>query len=283
MVAGMIETTTTGKSEQKQIFVLVFAHPDDESMFFLPTIRWLIDAKETVWFLCLTTGNYDGLGKIREKEMEEAGKLLGVSKVIVRNDHGSNAAAHDVPMVDHPSQRFDKTVVANTIRESLLNNNNGGSNQRFVLITFDAKGVSGHVNHTDVYRGVVHLMEDQERQRKESRTSNDNCDACFTEAWYLESEPNLLVKYVPLMSWILLLATWLLSPKLRSTLTLTTNSNNDTTELYETRIFRMHDPSLNWAAMTTHRSQFVWYRRLFVVFSCYTYYNKLLCKKVPNR
>jgi len=282
----MIETTTTGKSEQNQVFVLVFAHPDDESMFFLPTIRWLIDAKETVWFLCLTTGNYDGLGKIREKEMEEAGKLLGVSKVIVRNDHGSNAAAHDTPMVDHPSQRFDKTVVANTIRESLLNNNNGGSNQRFVLITFDAKGVSGHVNHTDVYRGVVHLMEDQERQRKESkksRNSNDNCDACFSEAWYLESEPNLLVKYVPLISWILLLATWLVSPKLRSTLTLATNSNNDTTIHHTTRIFRMHDPSLNWAAMATHQSQFVWYRRLFVVFSCYTYYNKLLCKKVPNR
>jgi hypothetical protein len=34
-------------------------------------------------------------------------------------------------------------------------------------------------------------------------------------------------------------------------------------------------PSLNWKAMVVHRSQFVWYRRLFVVFSCYTYINLL--------
>ena len=47
--------------------VLVTAHPDDESMFFLPVIRALISrADEKVWLICLSTGDYDGLGKIRE-------------------------------------------------------------------------------------------------------------------------------------------------------------------------------------------------------------------------
>jgi N-acetylglucosaminylphosphatidylinositol deacetylase len=39
--------------------------------------------------------------------------------------------------------------------------------------------------------------------------------------------------------------------------------------------YRMLQPSLNWKAMAAHHSQFVWYRRLFVVFSIYTYVNRL--------
>ena len=39
--------------------------------------------------------------------------------------------------------------------------------------------------------------------------------------------------------------------------------------------YRLQQPALNWRAMASHTSQFVWYRRLFVVFSCYTYVNRL--------
>ena len=35
----------------------------------------------------------------------------------------------------------------------------------------------------------------------------------------------------------------------------------------------MINPSLVWNAMKAHHSQFVWYRRLFVVFSRYSYAN----------
>lgn len=225
-------------------YVVVFAHPDDESMFFLPTIRWLVDRRQEVWFLSLTTGNYDGLGSVREKELERAGTLLGASKVIVRNDNA---------FLDHPTKRYDKTIVATAIRESL---SKYSTEQRsFVIITFDETGVSGHVNHTDIYHGVVHLMGEPQ----------DNA-LQLNEAWYLESERNMLAKYIPVVSWILLLLSRLWASKFFKS----TATSNDAT-----RIFRMHDPFLNWRAMATHRSQFVWYRRLFVVFSCYTYYNKL--------
>ena len=43
----------------------------------------------------------------------------------------------------------------------------------------------------------------------------------------------------------------------------------------ERRQCRLMDPSLVWRAMAAHASQFVWYRRLFVVFSRYTYINDL--------
>jgi N-acetylglucosaminylphosphatidylinositol deacetylase len=35
---------------------LVFAHPDDEAMFFAPTLSSLMD-KHNIYFLCLSTGN----------------------------------------------------------------------------------------------------------------------------------------------------------------------------------------------------------------------------------
>ncbi len=233
----------------KPVYVLVIAHPDDESLFFLPTVRYLVNKGERVWFLCLTNGNYDGLGSERETELEKAGRLLG-AKVIIRNDK---------EFQDHPTERYDKEIVAKNVLDSLANNNNY---YRFVLITFDEGGVSGHVNHTDVHYGVKHLMEEPDKS------------VCISDAWYLKSESNLIVKYFPFMSWVLLLLSFFGATGLTST----------STTFKDSRIVRMHDPRLNWKAMATHKSQFVWYRRLFVVFSCYTYYNKLTIqrKKIPK-
>ena len=308
------------------IFVLVFAHPDDESMFFLPTIRSLVGAGETVWFLCLTTGGYDGLGKIREKELERAGKLLGASRVIVRSDNDDGKA-----ILDHPTKRYDKIIVAAAIRDSLSKNlrqasdrnttftnanananaNTTNSNRhRFVLITFDELGVSGHVNHIDTYLGVSHLMEEQQQDQRQPQTNDTNYSTtmhkeenkillqqeqhqqlCFVEAWHLESERNVLSKYVPLLSWIFLVLALFAPNKYTHTCTFAPfvgsgcrrnpnpNNTTDNTTTSILRVFRMHNPVLNWKAMATHRSQFVWYRRLFVIFSSYTYCNKYICKK----
>ena len=62
-----------------RVYLIVTAHPDDESMFMLPTITNLVKAGKTVNILCLSNGNADGLGKQREKEMEKACGFLGVT------------------------------------------------------------------------------------------------------------------------------------------------------------------------------------------------------------
>mmetsp|Transcript_9560 Transcript_9560/g.28537 ORF Transcript_9560/g.28537 Transcript_9560/m.28537 type:complete len:284 (+) Transcript_9560:65-916(+) len=271
------------------IFVIVFAHPDDESMFFLPTIRSLVDSGETVWFLCLTTGDYDGLGKIRQKELQKVGKLLGVSRVIVRSDD-VNGATNDASFLDHPTKRHDERLVADAIRDSLSNHfhqsgPSGESANQFVLVTFDQLGVSGHVNHIDTYLGVRRLMDDEEQEGITSKPTPGEENGIrqprknsLLEAWHLESERNILRKYVPLLSWILLVSTFFTN-KFTSMCTRTQCSDNTSI-----RIFRMHNPVFNWKAMATHHSQFVWYRRLFVVFSCYTYCNKFVCRKsMPRR
>ena len=54
-----------------------------------------------------------------------------------------------------------------------------------------------------------------------------------------------------------------------TTITSNKGSSNDDAA----RRYRIMDPTLVWRAMAAHRSQFVWYRRLSVAFSRYTYIN----------
>lgn len=64
---------------------LVIAHPDDESMFFVPTLSHLREeGSHAVHILCLSTGNADGLGTTRTAELRAAASLLGVPPARLR-------------------------------------------------------------------------------------------------------------------------------------------------------------------------------------------------------
>lgn len=235
----------------KPLHVLVIAHPDDESMFFLPTIRGLKASNETLWILCLTTGDYDGLGRIREKELHRAGILIGADRVIVRDT-----------LKDHPNERWEIGAVEEEIRTVLTAELSSKDEkfERIVLLTFDSYGVSGHVNHVDTFLGVQSLIRNGGLK---IRSRSVDGVLLAVEGWKLLSETNPIVKYIPLISWILLIMSWFVSIQ-----TMQRISSDQV-------LYRLNHPQLNWNAMKTHESQFVWYRRLFVVFSCYTYANTL--------
>lgn len=59
---------------------LLIAHPDDEAMFFSPTVLALTrqDSGNHVRILCLSSGDADGLGVTRQKELVKSAALLGV-------------------------------------------------------------------------------------------------------------------------------------------------------------------------------------------------------------
>ena len=53
---------------------LAIAHPDDEAMFFGPTLKALKDNEHVeieFYVLCLCNGDYEGKGKARERELEK--------------------------------------------------------------------------------------------------------------------------------------------------------------------------------------------------------------------
>ena len=79
----------TGKSRTPRSWksvLLVTSHPDDESMFFGPTIQAAKRMGAQVHILCLSTGDADGLGEVRAKELDSAGAHLGVTSVDLVDD-----------------------------------------------------------------------------------------------------------------------------------------------------------------------------------------------------
>jgi len=219
------------------LHVLVIAHPDDESMFFLPTLQSLPPPK---WLLCLSNGDFDGLGKEREKELFRVGRdILGLERVLLRTKE----------LRDSPVLRWDASVISSILGQEL----EGFLESHEVhIMTFDEQGVSGHVNHCDTHRGVQYFLQEQH-----------NRSASLLHGWELTSIHNPIQKYVPVYHWLVLIMVSILGIRpLRSKAGCFPRSCS------------LYEPWLNWKCMAGHRSQFVWYRRLFVVFSTYTYHNQ---------
>ncbi|CAI9776333.1 unnamed protein product [Fraxinus pennsylvanica] len=189
--------------------LLVIAHPDDESMLFTPAINYLTSRGHNLYILCLSTGDADGKGSIRNEE-------LFLASAIIKIPH------QQVKILDHPNLQdgfgkvWDWNLIAEFVEDEIR------AHAIDLIITFDDYGVSGHCNHRDVHRGVQKLLHD------------------FSER--------------PPKAW----------------------------ELVSTSIFRKQlqcllneDPSKTYAAMAQNRSQWIWFRKLFVWFSSYTYVNTL--------
>ena len=120
--------------------LLVIAHPDDESMFFAPALLCLAHSLE-LHVLCVSTGDYDGLGAVRALELPRACACLGVPSSRVR-------VLDDPLLLDGPRTHWPPDHIARLVEAQL------GASKAQRVITFDAHGVSRHANHTEVQSGV---------------------------------------------------------------------------------------------------------------------------------
>ena len=114
----------------------IFAHPDDETFGPGGTLATLAQ-KHDVYIICATNG--DGkmgnrkeevaLGKIRKKELKASAKILGVKKVFFLG-YRDGGLQHNV------YHRLAEKVLAvlKTLKPE-------------ILITFEPRGVSGHIDH----------------------------------------------------------------------------------------------------------------------------------------
>ncbi len=139
----------------KRILLLI-AHPDDEAMFFGPTLRWLTKPElgNQVLILCFSSGNADGLGEIRKEELKKSALLLGITStehvVVIEDDK----------FPDSMTATWDAKVIGNTLlRYFAPKINNIASTSAptayvDAIITFDSHGVSGHPNHISLLQGA---------------------------------------------------------------------------------------------------------------------------------
>ncbi|PNS19347.1 hypothetical protein CAC42_2524 [Sphaceloma murrayae] len=138
--------------------VLLIAHPDDEAMFFSPSVLSLTspDLGNHLKILCLSTGNAEGLGTIRRHELVKSALLLGVRSaddVLVLDDER---------FPDSMTRMWEEGEVAGLLSRTFVGEEKGkgardGPPPKVgidVLVTFDAEGVSGHPNHRSLYHGA---------------------------------------------------------------------------------------------------------------------------------
>lgn len=125
------------KFPNPRILVLT-AHPDDEVMFFSPTILSLVKKGYEVFLLCLSSGDFDGLGSVRRVELEAAGVKLGIQK--------SNIFIEDFQ--DNPNLVWDENAIALTLQRYQ------DAHDFSAIFTFDEHGISGHKNHVSLYHGA---------------------------------------------------------------------------------------------------------------------------------
>ena len=169
-------TRTSFPELRNKRICLLIAHPDDEAMFFSPTLLALTEPVlgNHVKILCLSTGNNDGLGAVRQKELIASAGLLGLrapsEDVLVLdspNFPDSMTAEWPVHLVAEVLSSAFSPPAASFARKGAANKGNGAVKTSEgppeatidVLLTFDKGGVSGHVNHISLYHGARTWLE----------------------------------------------------------------------------------------------------------------------------
>ncbi|KAJ2845776.1 hypothetical protein IWW36_004647, partial [Coemansia brasiliensis] len=133
------------QTKPKKHVLFVTAHPDDECMFFSPTMASLARRQDiAISLLCLSKGDFDGNGEIRKKELVKAAVSFGLTpdSVIIVDDPN---------LPDDPKKAWNVPLVARTVEAVVT------AGDVDVVFTFDKQGVSGHSNHIAAYMGVKHM------------------------------------------------------------------------------------------------------------------------------
>ncbi|EPY52538.1 pig-L [Schizosaccharomyces cryophilus OY26] len=143
-IASVVDFSTESRSKLLKDHVLfVFAHPDDESMFFGPTLEYLSQHPNVqVHLLCLSNGNADGLGWIRQSELVKAASLFHIPKHNIQ-------IISDKKLRDGMYERWDPVVIGKHIYNYMTEKNIK------LAITFDKDGISGHPNHKACFYGAL--------------------------------------------------------------------------------------------------------------------------------
>lgn len=213
--------------------ILVIAHPDDETMFFGPTIYRLIENRKSLVILCLSSGD-DKLttSQFDERELE----LVQVAKAL-----GSNVkltVIKDKFLVDGLDTVWSADIVSNYVEIELSKDK-----QIKTLFTFDSYGISGHPNHRSIYNAIV----------SRHKTYGDKVRVLLLKS------VSIWRKYISFLDSIF------------------TVHEEDTIAM---AIDFSQYSSLK-QVLKLHKSQIVWFRQLYMIFSRYMFLNDY--RSLPNR
>ncbi|KAL1454059.1 hypothetical protein WDU94_010351 [Cyamophila willieti] len=125
--------------------LIVTAHPDDECMFFGPTILNLRLRNVHVSLLCLSAGDSPPNNKqVRKEELWKSCKVLGLDENHIElRQHSLLKDGHE----NNWSHKIIGTIILTHIETLDID----------TVITFDEQGVSDHPNHIAIFEAMAYL------------------------------------------------------------------------------------------------------------------------------
>ncbi|PYH42910.1 PIG-L family deacetylase [Aspergillus saccharolyticus JOP 1030-1] len=231
--------------------LLVTAHPDDETLFFSPTILYHRQHPEvTRALLALSSGNYNGLGDVRQDEIHRSCDRLGIARErCIVLDRGE--------LQDNPKAWWDEDLIREQVAQYVQ------QWQIDLLYTFDDGGVSGHINHRAVSAGV----------RKFIHTTPNAPPVYMLQSTFLLRKYASLIDLprtaLPFAGRIL--RALMLSPQQDPSL-----AQSDRYEEAALLVSSWETYRVARAAFAQHASQYSWDRVLYLVVSRYMWYNNLV-------
>ncbi|KAI0764611.1 putative deacetylase LmbE-like domain-containing protein [Trametes elegans] len=227
-------------SGQPANVLLLTAHPDDECMFFAPTILALQQQKSVLpprlHSLCLSVGNADGLGDIRRDELARSLDVLGI-------DEGRRWVVDRPDLQDNFTAEWDPRTIADVLIPYVLDHNIS------TILTFDHQGISSHPNHISLPKGAAHLL------------------STFPSSLPSKSRPRPRLFSLTTVS----LAHKYLGPLAPLSRKLALLLSDEPAPV---AVSGWTEYAWALAAMQEHRSQLVWFRWLYVSFSRYMWVNE---------
>lgn len=140
LISQLYSTAARRPAGRMSRVLLVTAHPDDEVMFFGPTILSLLEAGCELFLLVMSPGREQG--HTRKLELYRSCEELGINPanvILVRHSK----------LRDDPTHRWREELVSNIVTRHLY------TLRIDTLLTFDRAGVSGHKNHISLYHAAA--------------------------------------------------------------------------------------------------------------------------------
>ena len=251
---GITKQTLSANSQAQKLFkkpfILLHAHPDDEVMFFLPTLLTVRDNMDPELFreshlVCMTSSSV-----IRANEyIKSAQEVLQKDSATTHVVHNSRyddfcpnrqeiVSLHLDTVFDGFNYTWDEKEVTNVLL-NLIGSSKVEDLSRYNIITFDNYGVSGHPNHISCYSTAKSLHKQ-----------------CSSINVFTLQSVSLIEKYVPAI--------------FVNKLIFTSSSFNGIV------ITRPCSSTLQHAFKNIYLSQKTWYRSIFALISSYVRINKLV-------
>lgn len=237
---------------------LLIAHPDDEVMFFAPTLISLDDKinhmnnKVKFNIFCFSNGDYEGLGSIRTQELQNSINLL-------LNNNQNSTQIHIFNHTDGMKEIWNTNEMEDQLTKILSPDDNN------LILTFDQNGVSKHANHIACYETAYNYwLKNKQNTILLTLNSYNN---------------NILLKYSGFI-WQLIkiiLTKWFKSIDMEKLEKM--NSNFGLQHTNDANITFMNSYSQYMLAYATmlnaHKSQVVWFRFFWWWFSRFVFVNDL--------